>query len=244
MEAQLEMKFAICDDNITVCESIKEHILSRFADDKLPKPECAVYNRGSELAEAEDTYDIVFLDVEIPDMDGISVCKRMSTRHSHTLFVMITSYSEYIDDAFRIKAFRFLTKPIDWDRFYQCLSDAMYASSTYNRRLAITHKDGISTVYLSDIVLVESANRKVYVKTVSSGTFISTNTMSYWFDELGDSRGFYSPHHSYIINFEHIVRIDNVKNIAYMDSGDHVYISRRRAKEFKNSYLLYMKSVT
>lgn len=239
------MNFAICDDNEAICHAIKDHITNYFIEKRMEPPECTVYNSGKEIVDSSKNHDIVFIDVEMPEMDGVSACRILSSRYSHSLFVMITSHAAYVDDAFRLNAFRFLTKPIDWTRFDKCLSEAIYVSVTYNRKIAISHKLGISTVYTADIISVESENRKVYIKTSGCETpYLSDETMAHWEKELLGCAGFYSPHRSYIINFEHISRIDNENNLVIMDSGDSIYISRRKSKDFRNSYLTYLKNVT
>lgn len=236
------MIFAICDDNPDICIDIRNHINQYFKAHDLSIPRCEIYHSGKELVQSKLTYDIVFIDVEMPGINGINACRILSKRNTHTLFIMVTSHDKYIDDAFSLHAFRFLTKPIDWPRFDKCLMNAINAANTYNIKVNIPHVNGLTTVYLDEIIMVETYNRKTQIHTIDK-SYISAKDMVFW-ESLLNTSGFFSPTRGCLINMEHVKFIDNNENTITMDNGKIVYISRRRSKSFRDSYLLYIKSVT
>ena len=67
--------------------------------------------------------------------------------------------------------------------------------------------------------------------------------MNYWETQLNFA-GFYVPSRGFVINFEHVKRIDKERQVVIMEGGIEVCISRRKSKDFKNSYLTYLNSVT
>ena len=158
------MIFAICDDNKDVCHAIEKYVANYFMKKDLAIPAIYTYYSGQDITRSDLKYDIVFMDVEMPEMNGIEACHMLAEANPHTLFVMITSHDQYIDDAFRLHAFRFRTKPIDWDRFDHCLQEAVYISNTYNTKINIVHKDGSATVYTDEIIAGEPSSKKSIVQ--------------------------------------------------------------------------------
>ena len=236
------MIFAICDDNKDVCRAIETYVANYFMKKDLAIPAIYTYYSGQDITRSDLKYDIVFMDVEMPEMNGIEACHMLAEANPHTLFVMITSHDQYIDDAFRLHAFRFLTKPIDWDRFDHCLQEAVYISNTYNTKINIVHKDGTATLYTDEIIAVEPSHKKSIIHTVL-GIYKSPMDMNYWETQLNFA-GFYVPSRGFVINFEHVKRIDKERQVVIMEGGIEVCISRRKSKDFKNSYLTYLNSVT
>ena len=69
--------------------------------------------------------DLLFLDIEMPGMNGIYVGNELKKANKNVLIFVVTSYSEYLDEAMRFHVFRYLSKPIDRQRLFRNLKDAL-----------------------------------------------------------------------------------------------------------------------
>ena len=184
--------------------------------------------------------DIVFLDIEMPGVDGIYVGNKLKEANPKTIILIVTSFAEYLDEAMRFQVFRYLSKPIEKMRLFRNLRDALKLYNSSNTKIAITTKDGVYPVSTSDIICIEAQMRKVIVHTTSKDYF-STQNMQYWIDALTEPC-FFQSHRSFIVNLQHITDFDN-SVIHLYDNQFTAYLTRRKYTEFKSNYLLYLESM-
>ena len=98
------MKIAICDDEILTRNEIK-YALSNYFSEKLINVEIYDYENGEELLNSDINFDMAFLDVEMPMLDGIETGKSLKNKHPNIVIFMITAFSDYLDDAFELGAY-------------------------------------------------------------------------------------------------------------------------------------------
>lgn len=134
------MRFAICDDDADMRHTIKLYIKEYFKENHLGKSDITEFSSGEELLDDESYYDIIFIDVEMNGISGINASRRLSKRSRHTLFIIITAYNDYLDEAMRIQAFRFISKPVNKERFMRNLKDALHVINTNNEKMLLLPK--------------------------------------------------------------------------------------------------------
>lgn len=102
------MKIAICDDEFDFCQKIKNALEKTIGS--YDTVEC--FSNGNELLyqAGNRIFDIVYLDIEMPGIDGIETAEKLQQINSGTLVIFVSSYSCYISKAFKINAFQFLIK--------------------------------------------------------------------------------------------------------------------------------------
>lgn len=184
--------------------------------------------------------DIVFLDVEMPGLSGIFVGNELKKQNDRVIIFIVTSYAEYLDDAMRFHVFRYLTKPLDKQRIFRNLKDALELYNSEYIKIPIVTRDGVSTVLISEIIFIEVELHTVTVHTVKKD-YISIYNMHYWL-ELLDFPCFFSPHKSFIVNLEHVCDFNHTL-ISLYNNRYTAYLTRRKYVEFKDSYLLYLESI-
>ncbi len=77
------------------------------------------------LLQSDTVYDIIFLDIEMAEMDGISLAEKISITNKSCLFFFVTNYEAYFDNASNVRPFRFWTKPIDRRRLVYGIDSAI-----------------------------------------------------------------------------------------------------------------------
>lgn len=235
------MNFAICDDDILFCNQFQKYLKEYFSSNHSKSPQLYIFHSGEDLLASDISFDIVFLDVEMSGVSGIHTGRALKERNPKIIFMIITSYNDYLDEALRFQAFRYLSKPLDKERLFRNLKDALYVYNTYSKKVAIETKTETLAVFTSDIIMVEATGRKVYVRTTTDD-YLSIRNMQYWAEHLGSTH-FFQSHRSYIINFEHVSRFDN--NLIYLFQNRYTaYLTYRKHTAFKNAYLLYLESTT
>ena len=236
---RIYMRLLICDDDMLMLEQLQKYIRTYFEKAHIKCPEIVCYHDGESLLADKNNIDILFLDVEMPGMNGIYVGKELKQRNHNIIIFIITSYAEYLDEAMRFHVFRYLSKPIDRQRLFRNMRDAMELYHRMNFRIAIETKQGIYTVPTSSIIAIEAQFRKVIVHT-TNGSYESIHNIQYWLEILPHNC-FFQSHRSFIINFEHVTDFDHTL-IHMADNQFHAYLTKRRYTAFKESYLLYLES--
>lgn len=233
------MRILICDDDIMITEQLGKYLHDFFERNHLKCPEIAVFNDGESLLLDQGEKDILFLDVEMPGMNGIYIGKELKKTNENIIIFIVTSYTEYLDEAMRFHVFRYLSKPIDKGRLFRNLKDAICMYNTSTIKVPIETKDGVHIVSASDIISVEANGRKVIVHTVAKD-YESVHTMKHWINAL-PANGFFQSHRSFIINLHHVTDFDRTLIHLYNDQFE-AYLTRRKYTMFKETYLLYLES--
>lgn len=177
------MRILICDDDLSITQSLSQIIKVYFKKKKVNVLDIVTFNDGDSLLSDKSQKDIVFLDIEMPGFDGIYVGNELKKQNDSVIIFIVTSYLEYLDAAMRFHVFRYLSKPIDKQRLFQNLDDALELYYSINQKIAVETKSGVTSVLTCDIVYVEAKGRKVIVHT-STADLDSTQTLQFWIEHL------------------------------------------------------------
>lgn len=175
------MRILICDDDPLAIEQLQNFISYFFKYNHLKCPEIISYSNGEALLADNGEKDILFLDIEMPGMNGIYVGNDLKKKNANIIIFIVTSYSEYLDEAMRFHVFRYLSKPLDKQRFFRNMKDAVDLYNTMTIKLAIETKQGVHTIPASTIIAIEAEGRKVIVHTTTQD-FESIHNMHYWLE--------------------------------------------------------------
>lgn len=235
------MRILFCDDDILVVKLLQDNVKEYFETQNLPQPEYASYTSGEALLANEQRADIVFLDIEMPGLSGIDVSTKLMEMNPRVKVIIVTSYQDYLDEAMRIHVFRYLSKPINKNRLFSNLKDALYQYSIDTVPIPIETKDGIIVCTADDIICFEGTQRETKVYT-TDGEYHSIKGINYWQENL-NLPSFYSSYRSFLVNMKYVISFDKqLINLKYKDLIIHAYLARRKYIDFKKKYLLYLES--
>lgn len=236
------MRILFCDDDPDTLKKLQDYVSEYFVHAGGFVPEYGAYASGALLLENEDSADIVFLDVEMPGLSGIHVGAELKKRNPACKIFIVTSYPDYLDEAMRFQVFRYLSKPIDKDRLFRNLSDAIYQYAMETREYPVLTETGVVVVRADEIVCVEVKQRKCFLYT-TRGIYATTETMENWKKTLSLAC-FYAPHKSFIVNMRYVceIRKDTIL-LRYNGIEKEAYLARRKYTQFKAAFLFYLGSV-
>lgn len=103
------MNIAICDDEQLYADEIKKYVECYFTRREVPH-KIYVFTDGQAAARSEVKFDIAFLDIEIGSVSGLDVGKAMRKNNPNIVFIVVTAFSKYLDDALDLKVLRFSRK--------------------------------------------------------------------------------------------------------------------------------------
>lgn len=199
------------------------------------------------LALAENlAYDVVFLDINLPEMDGIEVAARLANGADNPYVVFVTAYSEFAVSAFEVSAFDYLVKPVTERRIDQTIDRLLSTLDAISRpasdqparleRLAVNRSDNTVLLDLHRILYFQAEGD--YTRVVAqTGSYLANYSLKALGERL-DPREFFRCHRSYIVNLSHVSEIislpSNTYGLRLADGKDTVLpLSRRQTRELR-----------
>ena len=233
------LRILICDDDRNIIELLHKYIVEFFKHSRLKVPKIQTYSNGEELLSDSGAKDIVFLDIEMAGLSGIYVGKELKDSDRNTIIFIITSYVEYLDDAMRFHVFRYLSKPLDKQRLFRNMKDAIRLYNSTNIKIPIETKEGVFTSTASDIIFIECQNRTITVY-ATSRNFITKHNIAHWNTTL-NMPCFFQTHRSFIINMKYVTNFDH--SLIHLYNNQYTaYLTKRKYSKFKEAYFLYLES--
>lgn len=226
------MKIAICDD-----EAADLRLIQSYCAQYDPQIPTAAFYSGEALLEAykSDFYDLVFLDIEMGQMNGLEVGTRLINMPQKPVIVFTTQSLNYAVRGYGI-AMRYLPKPITYDMFSDVMELAL--ERILPEKISVLSNGEQVLIPISEILYFEILRHQLFVHLNSGEKLSARGTLTEIISQVS-RRSFVQPHKSFYINMEYVDRFtqQNVK----MTNGDLIPIGRSKKDNFKLRLSEYVK---
>ena len=193
-------------------------------------------------------YDLLLLDVEMPDMTGFDLLKKL-TKHPKGI-IFVTAHSTYAVKAFKFNALDYLLKPIDIDdlksaidkykkntgtvdsdSIKQLLANMEYLSKPTLQRLALPTQEGVELISINDIIYLHADRNYTSIKRTDKKDLMVAKTLGD-FEDMLPSPKFMRINKQYVINMDKIERYIRNTGTVIMSENTQILLSRTRKDEF------------
>lgn len=230
-------KAAFCDDSESslnvISSALETSFLQYGINLKLDK-----YNSAKELMNNIKTqeYRILFLDIDMPEMDGIKLGMLVKRIRETVTIIYISDCEERVFDSFKAQPFGFIRK----SRFFKDIESvvkmyvAMFNKNFTTKTLEIKNYDKIIKIPVSDIIYIECEKdqQNIFLK---NGEVKKIRSRMKNLEEQLKSTFLISTHQAYIVNYNYIVKINS--HTIELKNGTIIPISRRKKDEVLMAYM-------
>ena len=239
------LKAIIIDDEWKGRVALRQKLLD-YCGDVQVVAEAADGEEGMAMIKLHHPH-IVFLDIEMPRMDGFDMLRSIDNKNFQIVFT--TAYDQYAIRAVKFAAFDYLLKPVDIEELRACIARIRQSAQIHTgqkltvleenlhpgaalRKIAIPTLDGLLFFNISDIVHLEAQSNYTAVYFQDGTRLLASRTLKE-FEELLPQDIFFRAHHSHMINLHYIKRyIRGDGGQIEMQNGNYVDLARRKKEEF------------
>lgn len=236
------MNIVVCDDNTVFAEALVREI-RRYAGIKDICIKIKKYQLPEHfLAENISEYDAVFLDIEMPQINGLDVARQLRKKYPELVIVFITSFIEYAPAGYRVNAFRYLLKKNLSEELWPCLDEIQEKIHEDSKMLTLHTKERTVEVAVKNVLYFEgTAKRIVLAHLEQSNEAISCIGKLADYDEQLAELGFLRIQKSYLVNMDNIIKIKNY--MAVLRDGTELKVSERQYSEVCKKFLMWRSRV-
>lgn len=185
----------------------------------------------------KSNFDIVFMDIDMPQMDGLETAKKIREVDSKVLIIFITNLAQMAIKGYSVNAFDFVPKPVSYYEFSTMLTRALNKNS-FDRKTDLIIKSGRKTVKIDalSIVYAEVINHSLIFYTQEGEEINTWDSLSNVYKQVKDL-GFAKVNNSQIVNLRSVLLIDGFD--ITLKNSKHLFLSRKEKKEFYSTFVSF-----
>ena len=234
------LKIALCDDNKIELDRI-ESCLSQYKASSKDEIYLELFQGPVELLSKISSgtfYDLIFLDVLMPVINGIDVAKEIFKHNKLTQIIFITSSREFAADSYSVSALDYIIKPITPESLNRAMDKFLERyKKVKSDELVIREKSTISRIPLHNLSYVEVLDHHLIYHLANGYTIRCRQSLNEIEDMLIKNGRFVRTSRSFIVNMDYVLSIE--PGNVLIEDGSRVSISRANFKSVSEAYLKY-----
>lgn len=180
--------------------------------------------------------DLLLLDIEMGDMNGMELARKLRSKGDMLPIIFITGYSEFMQDGYDVEALHYLLKPVNKEKLFAVL-DRYASRHSADSRVIFSSGDESVCINADDIMYLEAFGKKTQITLRGGKEIECTCGLSAAAEKLGEN--FVSCHRSYVVNLGFVRSIS--KTDVTLDNGRKIPLSRRQYDTVNKAFIGYYK---
>ncbi len=234
----MNIRVAVCDDDIHFAQIIKEEVEKYFINTQFTIS-ADLYTQGQTLLNVlisqKKQYDVLFLDIDIPDLNGIDLAERIKSFQETSYFIFISNMETMVFRAFTVNPFWFVRKrcwKIEFPATLAALMRALVNKETHT--IALDIHNHIYKIDINSLMYVECIDKNLMFHYSNSANNITVKYKLSDLEKKLTDYGFIRSHKGYLVNYRHIFSLGRAG--IQLDNGTQIPISKYRLSEVKQIF--------
>lgn len=224
------IKCAIVEDEEEFIQILKQYMDS-FQKQNNCFIELSIFRNGQEILDSNQKFDLIFMDIDMPIMDGMTAAKKMRELDSQFVLVFITNLANLAIKGYEVNAIDFVIKPLNYFEFSVKLKKVIdiYLKKKSHYVRFMSNDRVMYRVLCSSITYVEIKGHNITVHANTNCIFVY-GTLKSFMEKLNDDK-FMLINKYYLVNTIHIVSFDSNSSMVILDDGTELQCSRSNKKK-------------
>lgn len=231
------LKIAVCDDEKIYLKRIEDMLRLMLDKNGISIYKIDTYLSGNDFFQNNKIfeYDVIFLDINMPEINGLEVARKIRENRPDILLVFITAFMDYALEGYKMEVIRFLLKDMLEEMLPECVETVIRKLSLQARKLKYSFMEGEKEVPVDSIYFIESQKHKLIYHILDSKLIQYS-----LYDKLDNAEkelfpyGFLRIHKSFLVNTKYIQNVVNYK--VQLNNGMILPVPRERFQKIKERY--------
>lgn len=191
------------------------------------------------LTQYKPIYDIVFMEIELPRLNGMDAAKRLRNMDSNVVLIFVTAFARYAIRGYEVDALDFVLKPLNYYAFSLKLERAIQrVRQRSGKQIALKTSNGVRCLEIRQIFYLETKSRMLYYHT-STGVYSVRGSLQSA-EQMLMEYSFAKCNQCYLVNLQHVT---DVRDDYVVVAGTKLEISRRNRKTFLDAVVAYIGGI-
>lgn len=229
------LKIIIVEDELNIAEQFKSFIEKYAKGNQLETTITLYQNPEIFLKEYQNEADLIFMDINMPQMNGMNVAKKLRKLDAKVNLVFVTYLAKYAINGYEVHALDFILKPVNYENFSMKMDRILsLIEKESDKKIMVKTSEGLVALYVKEIRYVEIADHYLYfhmreVVVKSRGTLKEVQ-------EILAGEPFEVCNKCYLVNLE---RVESIVENSVIVGHQELQISRLKKKEFMKKLAEY-----
>lgn len=235
----MKIKVCIVEDDKKASDELSS-LLKHYQQERDIEIEISSYSLPIKfLEEYKGGIDILFFDIEMPQMDGMKLAEKLRLKDKDTTLIFVTNLSQYAIKGYDYQAYSFIVKPVQYELLKAKLDllIPILKRKKEIKKVIIHTKNSVVAISINDIIYLEVNNHKMTYH-LKNETYETLESMK---SALGKFKndGFSLVNQSFLLNLRYVTKVG--KESVFIDDKEF-FFSRLRKKEFMEDFVRYVSA--
>lgn len=234
------IKIAICDDEHQVVVSTKRSLEKILNRNQIQSYELREFFSSRQLIESGFDCQIAILDIEMPEGDGFVLAEYLNQQPDKVWIIYLSGYTNHMQRAFLVKAFRFLSKPLQEQQLEEAVLSA-YTEFSSHHSIVLNTSNSFEQIIVKkgEVLYIEVLEDLLKIET-TRGVFYDARRLKEIKDGLPID-DFFQNHRKFIVNLEHVRKINKDLGELQLSNGKTIPLAVRRQNEMSLALHKFIK---
>lgn len=239
IKAIFMIRIALVENDSKDMASLREAIKNYLEINNLSDCEISEFNNALSFLDNKTNFDLAFLDILMPNMNGMDLAKKIRESNDMMLIVFVTNLMNYAIKGYEVNAIDYIVKPVNKDHLFKTMDKALKAISSIEKvMITLKNKSSVKVVDSNDVAYLEVSSHLITYHFMGGETFEVWGTLKEEMEKL-NANEYIRINNSQVVHIKLITFFDaNKVNI----SKETLYFSRSYKKDAYNAILDYFSS--